>query len=49
MNEALGVLRALQHLRSQRDPERARLARQTVMGRVDDERRWLEFMTKVKL
>lgn len=49
MREALGLLRALQHLRNLKDPERIRLARKTVLGRVDDERRWLEFIHNVKL
>jgi hypothetical protein len=49
MKETLGVLRALQHLRSQKDPKKAHLARRAVLGRVDDERRWLEFISKVKL
>jgi len=48
MREALGVLRALEHLRNLKDPERAPLARKAVLGRVDDERRWLEFIRKVK-
>jgi len=49
MKEALGLMRALQHLRSLRDPENIRLARRTLLGRVDDESRWLEFLKKVKL
>ena len=49
MREALGLLRALQHLRDLNDPERIRLARKTILGRVDDERRWLEFLHNVKL
>jgi hypothetical protein len=49
MKEALGLLRALQHLRDLRDPERIMLARKTILGRVDDERRWLEFLHNVKL
>ena len=49
MKEALGVLRALQHLRNFRDPERGPLARKAVLSRVDDERRWLDFIRKVRL
>jgi len=48
MREALGVLRALQQLRGLRDPSRGAVARKAVLTRVDDERRWLEFMKKVK-
>jgi hypothetical protein len=49
MREALGLLRALQHLRNLKDPERGPLARKAVLSRVDDERRWLDFIRKVKL
>jgi len=49
MKEALGVLRALQQLRGHKDPERQGLAQKTVLNRVDDERRWLDFIRKVKL
>jgi hypothetical protein len=49
MREVLGILRALDHLRKLRDdPGRAKLARATLMERVDDERRWLEFIRKVR-
>jgi hypothetical protein len=49
MKEALGLMRALQHLRGLRDPENIRLARRDLLVRVDDESRWLEFLKKVKL
>jgi len=48
MREALGVLRALQQLRGLRDPDRGVHARKAVMDRVGDERRWLEFVKKVR-
>jgi hypothetical protein len=48
MREALGVLRALQQLRGLRDPDRGAVARSAVLNRVDDERRWLDFMKNVK-
>lgn len=48
MREALGILRALSHLRRLRDPERRRLAREVVMSRVEDERRWLRFVKRVR-
>jgi len=49
MREALGLLRALYHLRGLTDEGRVRVARKALMARVDDERRWLEFIKKVKL
>ena len=49
MREVLGILRALDHLRKLRaDPEKAGLARDTLMNRVDDERRWLAFLKKTR-
>jgi Family of unknown function (DUF5788) len=49
MREVLGILRALDHLRKLReDPEKAGLARSSLMKRVDDERRWLAFLKNVR-
>jgi len=49
MREVLGILRALDHLRKlQKDPDRAGLARATLMERVSDERRWREFIKQVR-
>ena len=49
MREVLGILRALDHLRKLREvPEKAGLARDSLMKRVDDERRWLDFIRKVR-
>ena len=49
MREVLGILRALEHLRKLReDPKKAGLAHDTLMERVDDERRWLAFLKKVR-
>ena len=49
MREVLGILRALDHLRKIRDnPKKAGLARDSLMERVDDERRWLAFLKKVR-
>jgi len=49
MREVLGILRALDHLRKLReDPQRANLARTTLMERVNDERRWREFIKQVR-
>ncbi len=49
MREVLGILRALDHLRALReDPKRASVARESLMKRVDDERRWLEFVKRVR-
>jgi hypothetical protein len=48
MKEVLGILRALDHLRRLRDPQRAGPARRSLMERVDDERRWLEFVKNVR-
>lgn len=49
MKEVLGILRALDHLRSLReDPKRAGPARAALMKRVDDERRWSDFIKQVR-
>jgi hypothetical protein len=49
MREVLGILRALDHLRRLReDPKRAGPARATLMKKVDDERRWRDFLKEVK-
>lgn len=49
MREVLGILRALEHLRKLReDPKRAGVAHAALMERVDDERRWLGFLKKVR-
>jgi hypothetical protein len=49
MKEVLGILRALDHLRSIRgDSKSAGPARESLMKRVDDDRRWLEFVKKVR-
>ncbi len=48
MGEALGVLRAIGHLRRLQDPERRSVAREAVMSRVEDERRWLGFVRRVR-
>lgn len=49
MKEALGIIRALQHIASLTDPARTDLSRKALLERVDDERRWLDFIRKVKL
>ncbi|MBM4247979.1 MAG: hypothetical protein FJ149_00790 [Euryarchaeota archaeon] len=49
MREVLGMLRALEHLRSLReDPGRAGPAHSSLMQRVDDERRWRDFLKRVR-
>jgi len=49
MKEVLGILRALDHLRRLReDPKRAGPARATLMKKVDDERRWRDFLKQVR-
>jgi hypothetical protein len=49
MKEVLGILRALDHLRTLReDPKRAGPARTALMKRVDDERRWRDFIRQVR-
>jgi hypothetical protein len=49
MREVLGILRALDHLRNlHEDPESAKLARAALMRRVDDEKRWREFIRQVR-
>jgi hypothetical protein len=49
MKEALGILRALQHLATVADPETMDISRRAILEKVDDERRWLDFIRKVKL
>lgn len=49
MKEVLGILRALDHLRSLREnPKKAGPARAALMKRVDDERRWRDFIRQVR-
>jgi hypothetical protein len=49
MREVLGILRALDHLRRLReDPRRAGPERAALMEKVDDERRWRDFLKQVR-
>lgn len=49
MREVLGILRALEHLRRLReDPGGSGPARAALMQRVDDERRWRDFLKRVR-
>ena len=49
MREVLGILRALDHLRRLReDPKKAGLARAALLERVDDEKRWQDFLRQVR-
>jgi len=48
MKEVLGLLRALEHLRKLREPRKVGVAKAHIMRRIDDERRWLSFVNKIK-
>ena len=48
MKEVLGLLRALEHLRKLSEPGRISVAKARILSRIDDEKRWLAFLKKVK-
>ncbi len=49
MREVLGILRALDHLRRLgEDPRKAGPAREALMEKVNDERRWRDFLKQVR-
>lgn len=48
MREALGILRALSHLRKLGDAGERSVAKEALMSRVEDERRWLRFVRRVR-
>ena len=48
LEEARGLLRALEDLKALQDKDKAINAKEIIMSRVDDEKRWKKFLDRIK-
>ena len=48
LKEARGLLRAMEELRSVRDRTKAMETKEMLLSKVDDEKRWKQFLNKIK-